>query len=83
MLRWPSVADKFVPMLEGVFDEDIKVENLNNDKRKLRAIELLAEVQPLLFYQKKSESLLSFINILNNAQQGTKLWQQIAVSFFD
>ncbi|KAF7990385.1 hypothetical protein HCN44_000190 [Aphidius gifuensis] len=80
MLRWPSVADKFVPMLEGVFDETIKSENSNNDKRKLRAIELLAEVQPLLFYQKKPDSLLSFNNILNNAQQGTKLWQQIANS---
>lgn len=81
MLRWPSIADKFVPMLEGVLDKEEKLENPAINKRKLTAMELLAEIQPLIFFQKEPESLLSLKNIFNSAQQGTALWQQIAVSF--
>ncbi|XP_034949329.1 uncharacterized protein [Chelonus insularis] len=79
MLRWPSVADKYVPMLESVLMKDEK-DIFTTNKKRLTAMELLGGIQPLTFFQKEPESPLALNNILKNALPGTAFWYQIALS---
>ncbi|KAG7207442.1 hypothetical protein KM043_009084 [Ampulex compressa] len=77
MLRWPSVADKYMPTLQEILLKDEK-ENIDHNKKKTMAMELLASVQPLVFFQQESSSFLSIGNILHYAPPGSALWQRIA-----
>ncbi|XP_043268493.1 uncharacterized protein [Venturia canescens] len=79
MLRWPAVADKFVPMLENVLLKEEK-ESPQINKKRMTAMELLAGVQPLIFYNREPQSLLSLENILRVAPVGSTLWERIAIS---
>ncbi|XP_053983275.1 uncharacterized protein LOC128886913 isoform X2 [Hylaeus anthracinus] len=79
MLRWPSVADKYIPTLENVLLREEK-EITVGSKKKTTAMELLASVQPLIFFQHESESALSVENVLKYAPPGSALWQRIALA---
>ncbi|KAK0080750.1 hypothetical protein PV325_013377 [Microctonus aethiopoides] len=82
MLRWPSMVDKFVPMLKDVLLKDENDNSVAIKKKRMTAMELLAGVQPLVYFQEKSASPLSLENILPAAKSGSTFWQQIAVSNF-
>ncbi|XP_012150937.1 uncharacterized protein LOC100879608 [Megachile rotundata] len=79
MLRWPSVADKYIPTLENVLLKEEK-ENVDGSKKKIMAMELIASIQPLIFFQHEPQSPLSIHTILNFAPPGSALWQKIALS---
>ncbi|XP_015605386.1 uncharacterized protein LOC107272600 isoform X2 [Cephus cinctus] len=81
MLRWPSVADKYIPVLENAL---VKKENENSEyvKNRITAMELLAGVQPLTFFQSPSHSVCSPENILLATTRGSTLWQRIAFSVY-
>lgn len=79
MLRWPSVADKFTPMLEGVMLKN-EQESIAINKKRTTALELLAGVQPLVFFRQEPGATLSLENVLKFAVPGSALWEQIAVS---
>lgn len=66
--------------MESVLLKDEK-ENVEFNKKKIMAVELLASIQPLRFFQRKAEHVLSIENILNlYASPGSSIWQQIIVS---
>lgn len=46
----------------------------------MTAMELLASVQPLLFFQTDKESPIFIDNILKSAPSGSVIWQRMAVS---
>jgi hypothetical protein len=79
MLRWPSVANRFISMLKGVLIH--KDEQSFELKKKAIALELLAGVQPLIFLEKEIDSSLSLVNVLKYATPGSNMWHKIAVSF--
>lgn len=74
MLRWPSVADKYIPILEDILLKEEK-ENMDVNKKKMTAMELLASVQPLIFFHSDRESPLYIENILKFAPQSSVIWQ--------
>lgn len=76
------MVDKFVPMLKDVLLKDEKDNSVAIKKKRMTAMELLAGVQPLVYFQEKSGSPLSLENILPVAKSGSTFWQQIAVSNF-
>lgn len=78
MLRWPSVADKYIPTLENVLKDEKKITDAT--KKRAIAIELLACIQPLIFFREQIRSPLSIRNILNFAPAGSVLWQRIAIA---
>ncbi|OAD54356.1 hypothetical protein WN48_08070 [Eufriesea mexicana] len=78
MLRWPSIADKYIPILENVLLKEEKA-NIDGDKKTLMAMELLASVQPLILFQQELESPLSVHSFLKFALPGSFLWQKIAL----
>lgn len=49
-------------------------------KKRMTAMELLASVQPLLFFHTDKESPLFIDNILKSAPSGSVIWQCMAVS---
>lgn len=55
-------------------------ESINGEKKKTMAMELLASIQPLIFFQHGTDSSLSIENVLKYAPPGSALWQKIAVS---
>lgn len=55
-------------------------ESMDVKKKRMTAMELLASVQPLLFFQSDKESLLFIDNILKSAPSGSVIWQRMAVS---
>ncbi|XP_011869866.1 PREDICTED: uncharacterized protein LOC105563141 [Vollenhovia emeryi] len=78
MLRWPSVADKYIPTLESVL---IKSEtgNVAFYKKKIMAVELLVCIQPILLFQHETTHMLSMQNVLHYyASPGSIIWQLIA-----
>ncbi|XP_043684626.1 uncharacterized protein LOC122636962 [Vespula pensylvanica] len=79
MLRWPSVADKYIPTLEEILLKEEK-ESMDVKKKRMAAMELLASVQPLLFFQSDKESLLFIDNILKSAPSGSVIWQRMALA---
>lgn len=79
MLRWPSVANKFVPMLKSVLLQKKQEQNFDLKKREI-ALELLAGCQPHIFLEEESSSPLSLSKVLNYANQGSEMWYKIAVS---
>ncbi|EFN75287.1 hypothetical protein EAI_03110 [Harpegnathos saltator] len=80
MLRWPSIADKYIPVMESVLLKDEK-ESVEFNKKRIMAVEMLASIQPLRFFQRKSEHVLSVQNILNlYASPGSPIWQLIALA---
>ncbi|XP_031835493.2 uncharacterized protein LOC116428242 [Nomia melanderi] len=79
MLRWPSVADKYFPILENVLLKEEK-ESVDGEKKKTMAMELLASIQPLIFFQHGPDSSLSIENVLKYAPPGSALWQKIALA---
>lgn len=79
MLRWPSAADKFIPVLEGMLCQEVK-DSFESRRKKLMAMELIAGVQPLLFFQHENNSPLSLENVLNFAAPGSVLWLRIAIA---
>lgn len=80
MLRWPSVANRFIPMLKGVLIR--QDEQSFEMKKKAIALELLAGIQPLTFLEEKIESPLSLVNVLKYATPGSNMWHKIAVRVF-
>ncbi|XP_008209531.1 uncharacterized protein LOC100680291 [Nasonia vitripennis] len=78
MLRWPSVANRFIPTLKGVLVG--REEQSFELKKKAIALELLAGVQPLIFLEEEADSPLSLVNVLNYAMPGSNMWHKIAVS---
>ncbi|XP_043506242.1 uncharacterized protein LOC122526773 isoform X2 [Polistes fuscatus] len=78
MLRWPSVADRYIPTLEDILLKDEKEDNEVIKKRTM-ARELLASVQPLLFFQSDKDSPLFIDNILKSAPPGSVIWQCVAL----
>ncbi|XP_033342571.2 uncharacterized protein LOC117229842 [Megalopta genalis] len=79
MLRWPSAADKYLPIIESVLLKEEK-ENIDGEKTKTMAMELLASIQPLIFFQHEADSPLSAENVLKYASPGSALWQRIALA---
>ncbi|XP_011494610.1 PREDICTED: uncharacterized protein LOC105359663 [Ceratosolen solmsi marchali] len=77
MLRWPSVANRFIPMLKSVLIR--KDEQSFELKKKAIALELLAGVQPLIFLEKEIDSSLSLVNVLKYATPGSNMWHKIAL----
>lgn len=56
-------------------------ESITIYKKRIMAIELLASVQPLIFFQHEAEHILSIQNILEYyALPGSAIWQRVAVS---
>lgn len=55
-------------------------ENTDGRKKRMMAMELLASIQPLIFFQHEPESPLSIENVLRFAPFGSALWEKIAVS---
>ncbi|XP_066585279.1 uncharacterized protein [Prorops nasuta] len=83
MLRWPSIADKFVPTLENVLLMDEK-NSFDANRRKTTSMELLASVQPLIFLNQEPNSPASLGNVLKSAPHGSVLWSRLllAISAF-
>ncbi|XP_014474277.1 PREDICTED: uncharacterized protein LOC106744219 isoform X2 [Dinoponera quadriceps] len=80
MLRWPSIADKYVPIMESVLLKDEK-ESVELNKKRVMAVELLASIQPLRFFQRNTEHVLSVRKILHlYATPSSSIWQQIALA---
>lgn len=80
MLRWPSVANRFIPMLRSVL---IRINEQSFEiKKKEMALELLAGVQPLIFIEEKEDSPLCLINVLKYAKPGSDIWHKTAVRYF-
>ncbi|XP_032665126.1 uncharacterized protein LOC116841387 [Odontomachus brunneus] len=80
MLRWPSIADKYIPIMESAFLKDEK-ESVEINKKRIMAVELLASIQPLRFFHHKTEHVLSVQNILYlYASPGSFIWHQIALT---
>lgn len=79
MLRWPSVADKYIPTLEDMLLKEEK-ENTNVNKRRMTAMELLASIQPLIFFQSDKELPIFIENILKFATPGSVIWECIALA---
>ncbi|KMR00424.1 transcription initiation factor tfiid subunit 6 [Lasius niger] len=80
MLRWPSIADKYIPTLQSVLLKN-KIESVDHYKKRIMAVELLVGLQPLIFFQHEAEHILSIQNILYYyASSGSIVWQQIALA---
>ncbi|KAL0127029.1 hypothetical protein PUN28_005396 [Cardiocondyla obscurior] len=80
MLRWPSIADKYIPTLENVLLKNEK-ESIDLYKKRIMTVELLASIQPLIFFQHEAEHKLSIQNILYYyASSGSTIWQRIALA---
>lgn len=65
-------------MLENVLLKEEK-ESPQINKKRMTAMELLAGVQPLVFFNREPHSHLSLENILPAAPVGSTLWERIAV----
>ena len=65
-------------MLEGILLQEMK--DGTEIKKRLMAMELIAGVQPLVFFQQENNSPLSLEQILEFASPGSVLWHRIAVS---
>ncbi|XP_058795676.1 uncharacterized protein LOC131666784 [Phymastichus coffea] len=76
MLRWPSVADRFIPMLKNVLTR--REERTSQTKKKIIALELLAGVQPYIFLEEESNSPLDLVNVLKFATPGSDIWHKLA-----
>jgi len=58
-----------------------EAESIDLYKKRIMAVELLASIQPLIFFQHEAEHMLSIQNILYYyASPGSVIWQRIAVS---
>ncbi|XP_006614396.1 uncharacterized protein LOC102674875 [Apis dorsata] len=79
MLRWPSTADKYIPTLENVLLKEDK-ENIDDNKKRILAMELLASIQPLILFQQELQSPLSVHSVLKYALSSSILWQKIALT---
>lgn len=80
MLRWPSIADKYIPVLENVLLKS-ETESIDLYKKRIMAVELLASIQPLVFFQHEASHTLSIQNILYYyASSGSVIWQRMALS---
>ena len=79
MLRWPSAANKFIPMLKSVL---LRTEQSFDIKKREIALELLAGIQPLVFLEEEKNSPLSLVNIFQYANPGSNIWHKIAVKNF-
>lgn len=55
-------------------------DSFESRRKKLMAMELIAGVQPLLFFQQENNSPLSLENVLLFATPASVLWLRIAVS---
>lgn len=73
------MIERYIPTLESVLLKEEK-ENIDGSKKKLMVMELLASIQPLIFFQHGPESPLSVENVLKFAPPGSALWQKIIVS---
>lgn len=80
MKNWFFNVDRYIHRLEDVFLKDEK-ENIDSHKKRIMAVELLACIQPLIFFQYDSTHVLSIQNVLYcYALPGSAIWQRIAVS---
>ncbi|XP_012217019.1 uncharacterized protein [Linepithema humile] len=81
MLRWPSIADKYIPnILENALFKR-EAESIDLYKKRIMAVELLISIQPLIFFQHEAEHMLSIQNILYYyASPGSVIWQRIALA---
>lgn len=79
MLRWPTTAHRFVPLLETILLKE-ETEKFHNDVKREMAMEILAGVQPLHLFQVDDHSSKSLSNVLEYASPGTVLWQRLALS---
>lgn len=55
-------------------------DSFESRRKKLMAMELIAGVQPLLFFQQENNSPLSLENVLSFATPASVLWLRLAVS---
>ncbi|KAL6260961.1 hypothetical protein P5V15_008489 [Pogonomyrmex californicus] len=80
MLRWPSIADKYIPTLENVLIKN-EMESKDFHKKRIMSVELLASIQPLIFFQQEASHTLSISNILYfYASFGSVIWHRIALA---
>ncbi|XP_029178909.1 uncharacterized protein LOC114946541 [Nylanderia fulva] len=80
MLRWPSIADKYIPTLQNVLLKN-EIETVDYYKKRIMTVELLVSLQPLIFFQHETKHILSIENILfYYASSGSIIWQQIALA---
>lgn len=70
---------RYIFTLETMFIKEEK-KNSECNKKKAMAMELIASIQPLMFFQLEIESPLCVQTILRFAQPGSAVWQKIAVS---
>ncbi|KAJ8679530.1 hypothetical protein QAD02_015317 [Eretmocerus hayati] len=78
MLRWPSVANRSIPMLKNVLMK--QDEQSFGTKKRIVALELLAGVQPLIFLEEEDDSSFSLVNILKYATPGSNIWHKLALT---
>lgn len=58
-----------------------ETESIDLYKKRIMAVELLASIQPLIFFQYETAHTLSIQNVLYYyASSGSIIWQRIAVS---
>ncbi|XP_028049684.1 uncharacterized protein LOC105838498 [Monomorium pharaonis] len=80
MLRWPSIADKYIPTLQNVLLKS-ETESMDLYKKRIMAVELLASIQPLIFFQHEASHTLSIQNVLYYyASCGSIIWQRMALA---
>ena len=69
-------------MLEKILLQEVN-DSFESRKKRLMAMELIAGVQPLLFFQQESNSPLSLEKVLQFATPGSVLWLRFAVSTYN
>ncbi|XP_046620346.1 uncharacterized protein LOC124305226 [Neodiprion virginianus] len=79
MLRWPTTAHRFLPMLETILLREDN-EKLKPDVKKEMAMEIMAGVQPLYFFQPDNNVPGFYKNVLEYALPGTSLWHRLALT---
>lgn len=73
-------VDRYIPTLQSVLLKN-EIDSVDHYKKRIMAVELLASLQPLIFFQHEAEHTLSIQNTLYYyASSGSIIWEQIAVS---
>lgn len=72
--------NRYIPTLENVLLNS-ETESMDLYKKRIMAVELLASIQPLIFFQHEASHKLSIQNVLYfYASCGSIIWQRMAVS---
>lgn len=72
--------NRYIPTLENVFLIKCEKESIDLYKKRVMAVELLASIQPLIFFQHDITHTLSIQNILHYVVPGSIIGERVAVS---